>query len=271
MSTMRSDLQKQAQGAVLQYAIFRWETALILALALVLTFVLPKPFPWWPRLGWPLLGLVAIIILVYSSLTDADANSKVLLRLFQEQFDPRQIQDRQLRGQMESALEYQRRIEDQVQHQSSGLIKDRLENTAGQIAEWVSNIYSLSLRLDSYRRDDLLTRQRSALPKELATLTAQRKLETNPALQSDLDEVIESKGKHWAALRELDERMQQATLQLEQSLTALATVYSQIQLIDAQSVGSGRAERLQADIREQIDRLNDLSSTINDVYRASAA
>jgi hypothetical protein len=269
MSTMRSDLQKQAQGAVLQYAIFRWETALILALALILTFVLPKPFPWWPRLGWPLLGFVAIIILVYSSLTDADANSKVLLRLFQEQFDPKQIQDRQLRGQMESALEYQRRIEDQVRRQPAGLIRDRLDDTASQITEWVSNIYGLSLRLDVYRRDDLLARERNALPKEISTLTAQRKLEANPSLQSELDEVIASKGKHWASLRELDERMQQGALQLEQSLTALATVYSQIQLIDAQSVGSGRAERLQADIREQIDRLNDLASTINDVYHTS--
>jgi hypothetical protein len=37
-------------------------------------------------------------------------------------------------------------------------------------------------------------------------------------------------------------------------------------LIDAQSIGSGRAERLQADIQEQVARLNDLVSSINDVY-----
>jgi uncharacterized protein YoxC len=53
---------------------------------------------------------------------------------------------------------------------------------------------------------------------------------------------------------------------MEQSLTALATIYSQVQLIDAQGVDSGRAERLQADIREQVDRLNDLVSSINEVY-----
>ena len=60
--------------------------------------------------------------------------------------------------------------------------------------------------------------------------------------------------------------MKEASLQLDQSLTALATIYSQVQLIDAQSIGSGRAERLQADIQEQVARLNDLVDSINDVY-----
>ncbi|MCB0188814.1 MAG: hypothetical protein KDE31_31305, partial [Caldilineaceae bacterium] len=109
-------------------------------------------------------------------------------------------------------------------------------------------------------------RERDELPKELERLTAQRKFETNSTLQMQLDEVIAGKGKHWQSLRDLDARMKQATLQLEQSLTALATVYSQVQLIDAQSVNSGRAERLQDDIREQVERLNDLVASINEVY-----
>ena len=104
------------------------------------------------------------------------------------------------------------------------------------------------------------------MPRELEQLTAQRKLEGNPRTQEQLDEVIESKGRHWQSLRELDARMRQADLQLEQSLTALGTVYSQVQLIDAQSVDSGRAERLRDDIQEQVARLDDLVSSLNEVY-----
>ena len=85
-------------------------------------------------------------------------------------------------------------------------------------------------------------------------------------MQEQLDNVIASKRNHWQSLRDLDARMKQASLQLDQSLTALATIYSQVQLIDAQSVDSGRAERLQADIQEQVARLNDLVSSLNDVY-----
>ena len=88
----------------------------------------------------------------------------------------------------------------------------------------------------------------------------------NPELRQQLDQVLESKRKHIQSLRALDARMKQAELQLEQSVTALATVYSQVQLVDAQDVDSGRSERLQADIQEQVDRLNDLISAINEVY-----
>ncbi len=271
MATMRTKLQEQAQSALLQYALFRWESGVVVALTIVLFFLLRRPFYWWPPFGWPLLGLLAMVLLVYSSLNDAETNARVLLSLFQEQFDPRTIRDKELRKDVEMALEYQRRIETQIHKQRAGLIRDRLESTANQLTDWLSNIYQLALRVDSYRADDLLAREQAELPKELERLTAQRKLETNSTLQAQLDEVITGKGKHWQALRELDGRMKQAVLQLEQSLTALATVYSQIQLIDAQSVNSGQAERLHEDIREQVARLDDLVASINEVYSNSGA
>lgn len=268
-TTMRSELQQRAQSTLLQYAFFRWESAMIIAITILLTFLLPRPFFFWPRFGWPLLGLIALFILVYSSLTDAEANAQILLSVFQDQFDAHAVQDQGLRAKVNSALEYQRRIETQIRQQRNGVIRDRLEDTAGQITDWISNIYQLALRLDAYGGDDLLTREREALPKEIERLLAQRERERNPKVQEQLDSVIDGKRKHWQSLRELDARMQQAALQLDQSLTALATIYSQVQLIDASSIGSGRAERLQTDIQEQVARLNDLVAGINDVYNYS--
>lgn len=266
MSTIRSELQNKAQSTLIQYAIFRVESAIIIAMALVLTFVYPRPFVWWPRFGWLLLGLVALGVIIYSSLTDAEANAQILLNIFQEQFNPRAISDKDLRAKVEAALEYQRRIESQIRQQGSGIIRDRLNDTAGQITQWLSNIYEIAMRLDSYRRDDLLDRERAALPKEIDQLLAQSRNERNPKVQEQLEGVLTGKRNHWQSIRELDARMKEAALQLDQSVTALATIYSQVQLIDAQSVGSGRAERLQADIREQVARLNDLVASINDVY-----
>lgn len=266
MTTTRSDIQKRAESAIWQYAIFRWESALVIALTIVLFFLFPRPFAWWPRFGWLVLGLAGLAALVYSSLTDAEANAKVVLRLFQEQFDAGRIKDKELRKDVETALEYQRRIEVQVRRQDRSLLRDRLNETANQITQWIANMYALALRLDAWRRDDLLEQQRKSLPAELQSLTDQRKRITNPSTQAQMDAVIDSKGKQWAALRELDDRMKQAELQMEESLTALATVYSQVQLVDAQSVESGRAERLQSDIRDQVARLGDLVDSINQVY-----
>ena len=265
-SETRSDIQKRAQSAVLQYAFFRWESALVIALTIVLFFLVPHPFPWWPSYLWLVLGACGLAALVYSSLTDAETNAKVLLRLFQEQFDTKRIRDKELRADLETALEYQRRIEVQVRQQDRTLLRDRLNETANQITQWIANMYALALRLDSYRRDDLLARQRGTLPQELKDLTEQRKRTTNPATGAQLDQVIDTKGKQWQALRDLDDRMKQAELQLQESLAALATIYSQVQLVDAQSVESGRAERLQSDIRDQVNRLGDLVDSINEVY-----
>ncbi len=266
MTTVRSELQKQAFSATIQYALFRWESAVVIALTIVLSVVFRKPFIWWPPFGWLLIGLIGLGAIVYSSLTDAETNARVLLKLFQEQFDPREINDKELRQSIENALEYQRRIEVLIRRQSPGAMRDRLEDTANQISQWIANIYQLALRLDAYRADDLLARERQALPKEIEQLTNQRRLESDVNVQAQLDSVLEGKAKHWQTLRALDARMKQASLQMEQSLTALATIYSQVQLVDAQSVASGRAERLQADIQEQVARLNDLVNSINEVY-----
>ena len=158
MTTVRSELQKQAFSATIQYALFRWESAVVIALTIVLSVLFRRPFVWWPPFGWLLIGLIGLGAIVYSSLTDAETNARVLLKLFQEQFDPREINDKELRQSIENALEYQRRIEVLIRRQRPGVMRDRLEDTANQISQWIANIYQLALRLDAYRADDLLAR-----------------------------------------------------------------------------------------------------------------
>ena len=201
MTTIRTDIQKRAQSSVFQYAVFRWESALVIGLTLILFFLVPRPFPWWPRYGWLIMGLAGLAAVIYSSLTDADSNARVMLKLFQEQFDTGKLKDKELRKDIDTALEYQRRIEMQVRQQKRSLIRERLETTANQITDWISSMYALALRLDAYRRDDLLAQQRTTLPPELQQLTEQRKRTTNPSTQAQLDLVIDSKGKQWQALR----------------------------------------------------------------------
>ena len=265
MSEIRSEVQKQARNNILQYAVFRWESAAVIALTLIVYFLAPGPLG-LPRELWLVLGLVALGLVIYSSISDADTNARVLLDLYQEKFDPKQIKDKALRKELEEALEYQRRIEMQVRKQQPGLIRDRLEDAANQLSEWVSNIYQLALRLDAYQADDLLARERTDLPQELQKLTAQRQREQNAGVQQQLDQVIASKSTQWQTLRQLDARMQQAQLQMDQSLTALATVYSQVQLLNAEAINSGRAERLRSDIQEQVQRPDDLVASLNEVY-----
>lgn len=266
MASTRTELQKKAQSDLIQYALFRWESALIIAITIILTFLLPKPFGWWPGFGWPLLGLIGLGVMIYTSLTDAENNAKVLLDAFQRQFDLGSIKNRELRDDVESALEYQRRIEEQISTMSKTLVRERMEDTAGRISDWIENVYTLAVRVDTYQSDDLIARDLRTLPDDIKLLQAQHMLEGDPNIVAQRNEVIQSKEQHLQSLRDLDARITQAQLQMEQSITSLGTLYSQIQLIDAQDVNSGRAERLHDDIQDQVNRLNDLVDSINEVY-----
>ena len=93
----------------MQYAIFRWESAVVIALTLLVYFLAPGPLG-LPRELWLLLGAVALGVLVYSSLSDAETNARVILELFQEKFDPRKRKDKAFRERLKSVMERDREI-----------------------------------------------------------------------------------------------------------------------------------------------------------------
>ncbi|NIV40226.1 MAG: hypothetical protein GWN58_65735, partial [Anaerolineae bacterium] len=66
-----------------------------------------------------------------------------------------------------------------------------------QLSDWIGNIYELALKLDAYRRDELLARERKTVPQEIEELTARRRLTNDPTTQRGLDQVLESKGQQW--------------------------------------------------------------------------
>jgi hypothetical protein len=256
----------KARSAILQYALLRWENAVLLAGIILLTWFYPKPFPWWPVWGWALLGLLGIAGIAYSSLTNAESNAQLLLQMFQSQFDLKRIKNQALRRDVESALEFQRRISRQVRKGGEDLVWEKPEDISRQLNDWIRNVYQLALRLDAFRQDGLLAAQRESVPREIEALKARRSRETDPVFQDELDRLLESKSKHLAAIQALETRMRQAEIQIEQSLAALATVDSQLKLIEAKDVDSSRSRRLREDILEQVNRLNDLIDSINEVY-----
>ena len=74
----RASLEQKAQRAIVQHAFLRWESAVIVAGTLLLSFFYPKPFLWWPWWGWPLLGVIAEALIVYTSMSDPGTAAKVV-------------------------------------------------------------------------------------------------------------------------------------------------------------------------------------------------
>ena len=261
MSVTRPELEKKARRAVRQHAFFRWESALVLAGTIVMT-ALSRPFSWWPWWGWPLLGLIGFIALFYSSLGDAETNARVLLEFYRQQFDPDRIHDQALRQEVEVMLEYQRCIEEQMREQRRGALRDWLTDTAKQFSDWTGSIYQLALRLDVYKRGELLAHERESAPHQIEELAARRRLERDPVIRRELDAALEAMGKQWQSLRDLDAQIKQAEADLKASTAALASIYSQVELMDDGDVRSGQADLLEADVLKQVNDLDDLISRI---------
>lgn len=263
-------IESQARQAVLEHALLRVENALILAGVLLATYFVPQPFPWWPIWGWAALGVVGVVGLVVSSLTDPEHNRQVVAELFVQEFTTAGIKDSKIKDKLEQALDYFRRIQAAVQTQKGGVMQDRLGDTVRQINDWLANMFQLARRLDAYRRDDIIQRDLKSVPAEISSYRQRLNLERDPSVRQQMEAAINARTTQWEALNGLENMMEKAEFQLEQSLAALGTIYPQVQLIGAREVDSSRTQRLQADISDQVNTLNDLVSSINEVYTYDA-
>jgi outer membrane protein TolC len=72
-------------------------------------------------------------------------------------------------------------------------------------------------------------------------------------------------------LASLDDTIQRAKLQLENSLTSLGTIYSQTMLVDAKDIDSGRARRLRQEIADEVTELHDVLIAMDEVYSAEGS
>jgi len=265
----RNQLKQRASKAIIAHAFFRLESALTIALTIILFFLFPTPFPWWQRWYWLAIGLVAEALIVYTSVTDEMTSRRVVADMLRQQFNPSEIRLAEYRQRVEKALEYRQRIEERLRSAGAGVLRDHLLDTTAGIADWVANVFGLARRLDVYHNDQTLQRDQRDLPREIVGLQSRMRGEDNEAVRQQLEQAIASKQEQLANLETLRNMMEKAEYQLETTLTALGTVYSQLQLIEAKDIDSGRAQRLRQDIADQVAALQALQETLDEVYGSS--
>jgi len=267
--TKKNQLKQRAGQAIVAHAFFRLESALTIALTIILYFLFPTPFPWWQPWYWLVIGLVAEALIIYTSITDEMTSRKVVADMLRQQFNPSEIRLAEYRQRVEKALEYRQRIEERLRSAGPGVLRDHLLDTTAGIADWVANVFGLARRLDLYHNDPTLQRDQRDLPREIAGLQSRMRSEDDEAVRQQLQQAISSKQEQLANLETLRNIMEKAEYQLETTLTALGTVYSQLQLIEAKDIDSGRAQRLRQDIADQVAALQSLQETLDEVYGSS--
>lgn len=265
----KETLEKRAQRAILQYAFFRPESAIVLALTILLSFFAPQyvqVIPWW---AWLTGGLAGEAALVYSSLTDANAHRRVVAQMLKDEFHPERLQDPWLQQQVQEAFEYRSRITAAIRERRDSVLKDHLADTASQLDEWLEEVYGLAQRLDRYKREqDLHLHNRQRAQVRLKELENQLAKETAPTVRREIEFNIDSLRRQLEAINQLENAMERARLRLENTITAMGTIYTQTMLVGAKDIDSGRARRLRQEIGDEVNELGDVLSAMDEVYAA---
>lgn len=268
--SIHDTIERQARRAIFEHAILRVENAVLLALAILLAFFLPNPLPdllpWWGAWTWLLAGLVGVALISFSALKDPQEREKAVARLFREKYNADGLRDRSLKDKLKKAEEYHQQIKSTVKTQKDGILKERMQRTTGEIYDWIGNMVRLARRLDSYRTDPIIKGDRDELLRSIPSLEGRLRQESDPRVRQQLETTLADQRRLQENIAELDNRMQRADLQLDSSLAALGTVYSQLLLVSSKEVDSDRAERLRADIAQEVTSLQDVVESINEVY-----
>jgi chromosome segregation ATPase len=268
-SEARETLEKRAQKAILQHAFFRWESAVVIALTLLLTTFaafpsVPLPLP---PLVWLLGGTIAEALLVYSSLSDSENNRHVVASMLQDEFQPERLADKKLQVQVEEALDYRSRITAAIRERRDSVLKDNLSETAGQIDDWLENIYNLARRLDRYQQEKtILERDKDRATVRLRELEQKLQNERDEAVTRQIKTTMENLQRQFDTIEKLEKTMDRANLQLETTLSSLGTIYSQTMLVGAKDIDTGRAKRLQQEIADEVHELDNVLLAMEEVY-----
>ncbi len=272
-SSFRDELEQRAGRAILTRSIYRWESAVIIALTLglaVLTLagVIPALFgifQWW---FWLALGALGEVGLVWSSVRDPEFRARAVAEMFREKFNPRQIESTALRQRVEKALEYRDRIDEVIAKSQEGVMRDHMTDVSQGITDWMQNVFRLAGRLDAYMADDTLRQDLQSVIPSIDSLKKRLALEDDDTVKRQISQTIAQKQIQRDNLHKLQNVMERAQFQLESTITAMGTVYSQMMILGARDVASGRAQRLHQDIDDQVQALQDVVQTMDEVYQA---
>ncbi len=258
---------KQARSMLLRSALMSPQSASIMIVAL-LGFGLNISFLGLPTALWLVFGMVGMLVYVMATLSDPNAITEAVDRLFIHQFNPADIRNLRARQRLQQALEYVDNIQ-KLGLQQGGAMRVQIDSTVSEIRDWVEQIYKVARRIDLYEDNTLINRDRARVPDDLKVLQQRLKNETDERVKAELQETIRLKETQLSNLKALDTNIKRADIQLENTITALGTIYAQVQLLDAKEVDGRRTSRLRQDIRDEVLSLKDTIEALDEVQSSN--
>lgn len=164
------------------------------------------------------------------------------------------------------AVSYRRKIQSLIKMRRPGPIAERMTSVLEKLKSWEERVGQLADRLTLYEKDDLIQRDVREAPGHIERLRRQLALEADPDMQRQVQRTLAAYEEQQRQLELLAKVMKRTRLNLDDTLAAMGTVYSQLQMLNAMDIDGPTAARIAGDVDKEIERLNDLLAAMSDVY-----
>lgn len=258
-------VRNRTLNAVLTSAFFSWQSAIIIALSILL-FGFGASIFGFPAWFWLVFGLIAEAAYLVASITDPRVQQRAVAEALEAKYSPSDIKNWAARERLVKALEYYSAIHSLMQTRSHA---SRLEfqHTLDDISDWIGYLYELGKRIDQFEDNDLINRDRMQARQELEALKKRLKVESDERVKKELDEAIKLKQIQLENLQNLEANAKRADIEMDSKLSALGTVYAQLQVIGSKNIDSSRVQRLRNEVQDQVMELQDTIAAIDEVQR----
>ncbi len=269
MTTDSTELtvRERVKRALVMNAITDWRGGIVLAIAILLAFFGPDLFPAVPWWAWLVGGGVAWGAIAWSILNDEKAAAQVAADLLKQKYEPTAIKSGDMREKMIKAFEYRSQIAAAVARTRKGVLRDHLEQTASDIDNWIGGLWEVARRVDTFETDRTIQQDLQSVPVTVRNLEARAKNDPNADVRRQIEETLATRRAQLESLQALQQANERGKLQIDQTLSSMGTVYSQLLLLDARDIDSGKYQRLQDDIAEEVKGLREIAEAMDEVYK----
>jgi hypothetical protein len=121
--------------------------------------------------------------------------------------------------------------------------------------------------VDTFETDRTIQQDLQAVPTMVRNLETRAKNEPYEDVRKQIEGTLATRRAQLESLQALQQANERGKLQIDQTLSSMGTVYSQLLLMDAKDVDSGRYQRLQDDIAEEVKGLREIAEAMDEVYQ----
>lgn len=260
------EIRQRATQAVLRNAVLSWQTALTVVVSVMLYLFAGDTvsFDFWHPWFWLVGGGLAEIAWVAASVTDPEAARVAVSREFERKYDLHTIQNAVSRQRLKDAMEYRNSMFNLV-GQHNGAMRVNLNQTVDDVEDWIAHMYDLAMHIDGFQDNELVERDRRAVPQQIESTKKRIQLENDPQVRADLERKLTQLEQQSDHLDATVQGIKRAEIQLESTLASLGTIYAQMSRIGTKDVDNARAQRLRLEIQDEVASLQDTLDAIDDV------